>query len=359
MRRILSVLAMFAAVSMLMACGSSGSDNGGTDTIPDTIIGNDNLPTDPGKYDPGTPGDSGQPNDPGTPYDPGQPNDPGTPYDPGQPDDPGTPYDPGGTPPDEGSCKWYFSCSSDCPPQPQGQACLQECQAGLSPAGQADVEGLFNCLEVNGCQNKATDEEWSQCLSDFCLDPYFTCFSGNLYATCPDLVGCINDCPDDNPATPDVNEQSVCIGNCWGEGTVDAQWSLQNLIDCMYDTCTTCGDDWEGQICQDCLNDVLGTDGLCEALNEACMSFGDWNCGQVFECVTACMDNACVQDCFGNATKMAGEKYNTMIACALDACPQCETTPPGEDCDACFNAAINQDGACFAETTACVDDAGV
>jgi len=312
-----------------MACGSSGSDNGGTDTIPDTIIGNDNLPTDPGKYDPGTPGDSGQPNDPG------------------------------GTPPDEGSCKWYFSCSSDCPPQPQGQACLQECQAGLSPAGQADVEGLFNCLEVNGCQNKATDEEWSQCLSDFCLDPYFTCFSGNLYATCPDLVGCINDCPDDNPATPDVNEQSVCIGNCWGEGTVDAQWSLQNLIDCMYDTCTTCGDDWEGQICQDCLNDVLGTDGLCEALNEACMSFGDWNCGQVFECVTACMDNACVQDCFGNATKMAGEKYNTMIACALDACPQCETTPPGEDCDACFNAAINQDGACFAETTACVDDAGV
>ena len=259
------------------------------------------------------------------------------------------------TVPTTGSCKWYFSCAGDCPPQPQGQACLQECQAGLSPTGQQDVESLFNCLEVNNCQDKPTDGEWSQCLEDFCLNPYFVCFSGKVYATCPDMIGCINNCPEDNPATSDVNEQQICIGNCWSDSTVEVQWSLQNLIDCMYDNCTTCNDAWEATPCQDCLNTVLGEGGKCEALNNACMSYGTWDCGQVFECVMACTDNACAQDCFNNATKTAGDKYNDMIDCALDTCPECKTTPPGDSCDACFNAALNDGGTCFGKTQTCVN----
>ncbi|NOZ02859.1 MAG: hypothetical protein GXP54_13380 [Deltaproteobacteria bacterium] len=357
MKRIVGIIAMMAVLSLLAACGSS---DGGTDTIntPDTIINTDNG-VDLGKYDPGLPPiDNGQ-LDKGLQTDKGQ-------YDPGQPTDnggvdQGQPTDNGGTdlninPPQEGSCKWYFSCAGDCPPQPQGQACLQECQAGLSPQGQTDVEALFNCLDVNGCQAKPTNEEWAQCLNDFCLDPYFSCFSGNTYATCPDLVGCLNSCPDDNPGTPDVDEQSVCIGNCWSESTVDTQWSLQNLINCMYDNCTTCNDDYQGGTCQDCLNTVLGTGGQCEALNEACTSYGTWGCGHVFECVQGCTDQACAQDCFSNATKNAGTLYNDMIGCATDACPQCDTTPPGADCDTCFNAALNQDGACWDKTQACTAD---
>ncbi len=345
---------------------------------------------------------------------------------------------------DEGSCKAYYYCIDACPEPPLGQACVQECQSKLSPQGMQDLQNLQNCLQQYGCAAARTDEDFAKCLEENCIEPYFRCFSGNLYQSCSALIDCLISCPEDDPSTPPVDEERECIGNCWSEATFEAQMDLQNLITCANKQCEAQCAEPESPACNTCWNQVLGPGGPCESYNDKCMEYGPEGCyylvtclnacpeedqqceqncvnntsknglalfnaifdcimqacpvcqtqpdspqcdtcfsqvqqqggacfealqtclddrpygtkkcGEVWQCVNACVDQQCVQDCFLSGTKTAMDLYDAMIACALDACPSCTTNPPGQDCDACFNGALQDPAKCKAQYDACIGD---
>lgn len=259
---------------------------------------------------------------------------------------------------DEGSCKAYYFCTKGCPQQPQGQACIQECQGKLSQQGMQDVQNLQNCLQQNGCLDKPTDEELSKCLEDFCIEPYFRCFSGTLYQSCSTLIDCLVSCPDDNPNTPEVNEQSECIGNCWSEATFDAQMDLQNLINCANKQCEAQCQDPESAACNTCWNQVLGPGGACESFNDKCMEYGPEGCYYLLTCLNGCPadDQQCQQNCVNQTSKNGLALYNAIYDCIMQACPVCETNPQDPACDTCFQAAQQQGGACAGALQTCLDD---
>jgi len=458
--------ASLAAAVFAVACGGGGG-GGGTDTGggADIIVGGDDgsnladtkTDTTPPKdgqeaYElPPPPIDHGPTTDVGPdtqdtitpPPDEGQ--DPGVVGDTVKPDTQPDQNPVDTNPPlDEGSCKAYYQCVGACPPQPQGQACIQECQNKLSPQGMQDVQNLQNCLQQNKCFDKPTDQEFNQCLEDFCIEPYFHCFSGTLYQSCSALIDCLTACPEDNPNTPDVNEKNECIGNCWSEATFDAQMDLQNLINCANKNCEAQCATPDSPACNSCWNQVLGPGGVCESYNDKCTvygpegcyylltclngcdkgdqqcqqacvnqtsknglklyndifdcitqacpicesnpddpqcdtcfkqaqqpgaacygvlqtclndrPYGTKKCGEMFQCVNACADQACVQDCLLNGTKTANDLYDAMITCAMDQCPSCQTNPPGADCDTCFNGALQDAAKCKTKYDACVND---
>ncbi len=259
---------------------------------------------------------------------------------------------------DEGSCKAYYLCANACPPLPQGQACVQECQSKLSPQGMQDVQNLQNCLQQNGCLDKPTDEEFAKCLEDYCIEPYFHCFSGNLYQSCSALLDCLVACPEDNPTTQNVNEQNECIGNCWSEATFDAQMDLQNLINCANQQCASQCANPQSAECNTCWNQVLGPGGACESYNDKCTEYGPEGCYYLLTCLNGCPqgDKQCQQNCVNQTSKNGLALYNAIYDCIMQACPVCNTQPDSPDCDTCFQAAQQQGGACAGALQTCMDD---
>ena len=158
-----------------------------------------------------------------------------------------------------GTCKWYYSCSSECT---QGDdPCFQACADALSPQGLQDTAAFQQCLENNGCYNASTDDQFYQCLDDYCLLPYYKCFSGTSYATCGQLIDCILGCQSGDDA---------CVGNCWTEATYESQVALQNLIDCMNSACSSQCADINSQACDDCWAAEQAQGGACNSESVAC-----------------------------------------------------------------------------------------
>lgn len=259
---------------------------------------------------------------------------------------------------DEGSCKAFYFCVGDCPPLPQGQACVQECQSKLSPQGMQDVQNLQNCLQQYGCFDKPTDEEFSQCLEDYCIEPYFKCFSGNLYQDCAALIDCIVACPDDNPNTPNVNEQQECVSNCWTEATFEAQMDLENVIKCARKECAQQCTDPNSPACDQCWNQVMGPGGACEALWDKCVVYGTQGCYYLLTCLNSCPegDQQCIQGCVDNTSKNGLALYNAIYDCIMQACPICQTDPTSPQCDTCFTQVQQQGGACYNALQTCLND---
>lgn len=391
MKKCLGILAVLAMAVGVTACDSS-NDNGQDVIIPPTDTGADtgrdtvNPPTDTGT-DTGRdtvtpPTDNGTdtvtpPTDTGAdtvnpPTDTGAdtvtpPTDNGTdttqpPTDTGV--DQGT--DPGTTPTcvDEGarSCKGYFECAADCPQDQTGNACRQQCQSNLSVRGLTDYNNFIQCLQRN-CANAQTDEEFYACLEQKCISEYYHCFWGCQYQNCATLIGCLTSCPEDNPSTPNVNERSECIGNCWGGATPEAQLDLQAAIDCTSAQCPVCNvqnpTPQQEQECDTCWNNAAN--GVCASNWEKCASYGTKKCGEMFTCVfQTCQDSACVQQCLRDGTKTAGQLWDAMIQCMFDTCTVCNVqnpTPEQEtECNNCLNQAINQGGACESQANACMND---
>lgn len=260
---------------------------------------------------------------------------------------------------EKGSCQWYFECTKDCPPVTEGTACVLHCKESLTPQVLSEIEILSNCIEANGCSDKSTEEEVSICIEDFCLEPYFKCYSGETLATCYDLKTCIADSPDDDPDTTEIDEELEFEEQCWSHSSVEAQWAMHDLLECISDNCESCEQASDNAGCQTCHKQVVGEDGPCDLLDEACDYYGIWGCGLILECLAKCMGNACAQECISNGSKEGVEAYDGLIGCGLENCPQCEDTPPGEDCDACFNASINEGGVCYEKTEACIADTTV
>jgi len=350
-----SILAFF------VACGGGGG--GGTDVQRDVHVLIDAVDPGPGDqgqpdraeaYDPGPPPDDGGVDTQPDPYDPGPQPDP---YDPGpQPDT----FDPGSTdqglPPVDETCKEYYMCLNNC--QQGDQACYQECNSVLSPVGAQRSNALMQCLQQHGCLSKPTDQEFEQCLEQYCISEYFMCFQGDTYRTCYDLVGCILSCPQDNPNTPNVDERVECVGNCWSEATYDAQMDLQNLINCADQHCSSQCQDPNAPQCDQCWNQVLGPGGACESLYDKCTKYGPEGCYYLLTCLNNCQqgDNACIQACVEQTSKQGIALYNAIYDCIMQACPICQTQPDSQQCNTCFSQVQQPGGACAGALQACLDD---
>jgi len=243
-----------------------------------------------------------------------------------------------------------------------GEACRQQCQSNLSVRGLTDYNNFIQCLQRN-CANAQTDEEFYACLEQKCISEYYHCFWGCQYQNCATLIGCLTSCPEDNPSTPNVNERSECIGNCWGGATPEAQLDLQAAIDCTSAQCPVCNvqnpTPQQEQECDTCWNNAAN--GVCASNWEKCASYGTKKCGEMFTCVfQTCQDSACVQQCLRDGTKTAGQLWDAMIQCMFDTCTVCNVqnpTPEQEtECNNCLNQAINQGGACESQANACMND---
>lgn len=359
MKRFLSVACGLMLVAGVYACESSDSEA--------DVIGGDVVLPDNAGYDPGVQTDNGR--DPGVATDPGTDNPVQT--DEGQPTDQGT--DPGtdlGTDPGTdpgvpacvddpiGSCKAVYECMGECPDGTAGQACVQQCQNNLSAAGMADYQAFNQCLQTK-CAGATTNEEFYACLEANCIEQYYGCFWGCTYLTCGDLINCITSCPDDNPATPTVDERSQCVGNCWGESTAEAQIGLQRAIDCTQNACPVCAiqnpTQQQADECDTCWGNATST--TCETYWDACTNYGTGGCAQLWNCYMPCDSNECAQACIAASSKNARALLQSVFDCIYDLCDS--ETLSEEEWLACANGSINAGGGCETQVDACMADGAV
>lgn len=254
-----------------------------------------------------------------------------------------------------GSCKAFYECYGLCPDGTAGEACIQECQARLSPDGLEDLQDFQTCLSQY-CASASSNEAFYECLEDYCIETYFGCFWGCNYLSCYELIAAINSCPDDDPTTADTDEFSACVGDSWGNTTPEGQLDLQNAIDCSVEACPTCSIEnptsAEEDECDTCYGDSQST--TCQEEWSKCRQHGTEyeTCGQITACFSACPDDnlstvdvdenqECIYDCFYAATLDAQDDRVAAENCSFDACPICEKEDPTAaeitECNTCFN----------------------
>lgn len=247
-------------------------------------------------------------------------------------------------------CPYFFDCIQDCPQGAAGQACQQACLGELCPEDQQEFQAFYNCVYTNGCLQKTTNEEWAACLEQFCLDPYFKCFSGDKYQTCLDLNNCLDSCPDDDPNTPEVKENQVCWQDCFVNATYQANVDFQAMYDCLYVACPICKTAKQGtpemDQCNKCANQAFGVNGQCKNQYQKCAPHGTKTCSEVWTCLLSCQDKACAQGCYASGTFTAQDLAMTWVDCALTKCPDGQLS--------CIDATKTAD--CMTEWDACAND---
>ncbi|MBM4396866.1 MAG: hypothetical protein FJ087_14400 [Deltaproteobacteria bacterium] len=371
MKRVLVCLFGLALVGGLVACGGGGGDETGANN-PDAAVTDvkqdvktdvpklgdvkqegttDTTPVPDTKIDNPPPKDEGT--NPDTTIGPDQATDTYVKPDP-TPDTTGNDPGPETNPIEYGTCKWFYDCANQCPPPPNQQACVTDCQNETSSEGFAGVQAFETCMDQNGCYNKASQDELIKCLSDFCMDEYFKCFSGTLYATCTELWACFDGCP---PEADGKELHDQCVGNCWDGATYEANWDHQHLVECLFENCPICEKSnptpAEDQQCVTCQNETLGTGGPCNDHYKKCAASGTQTCSEIFQCINTCADTACAQGCRAKGTFAAQDKLLAIFDCFGTTCEQFDNDE--QAWSQCANEALT--GACKAQADACEADA--
>jgi len=254
-----------------------------------------------------------------------------------------------------GSCKWFYECANECPPPPNDQACIQDCQKETTPEGWQQAMDFEQCMQQNGCFDLTDQDARVKCLTDHCIQQYFKCFQGNIYTTCKDFWLCADACPD--PKT-DPQGADACIGNCWDGATYDALMDNWAVGQCISKNCPICDKKdptpAEDQQCIDCQNQYLGPGGDCRDEYEKCAPSGNKHCGDVFQCINQCAaDTSCAQGCYKEGTFKAQELVLAVFDCMEQACKQFENDD--QAWQKCANDALT--GACKSQVDACEADA--
>jgi hypothetical protein len=253
-------------------------------------------------------------------------------------------------------CPYFYDCIQDCPAGAAGQACQQDCLAQLCAQDQQDFQAFYTCLNNNGCNTKTTDEEFMDCLDQFCIDPYFKCFSGDKYATCADLNACLNSCPDDDPATTEVKENQECWNGCFSDASYQANVDFEAQRDCVLGVCTICLVDNptadQDVECNVCWNNTVFDE--CADQYKKCNTFGTQytTCIALNDCLNACPDDdpkttdvlenrVCWNACFDGGTFDANADFQGQWDCAYAKCTVCLKAEPTAEEDAECNDCIN------------------
>ena len=172
------------------------------------------------------------------------------------------------------SCKQlYKDCYPKCPTDPVtgyvlDEKCLTDCQAELTASGYEAFTALDGCLAQH-CANVTNDAAFSDCLFDYCFDPYIGCFHGNL--SCQDILNCMSVCDE---------ADASCPSECVYAGRYEAIKAYYAIFDCIEEHC--CPKDTSKcspvePSYEPCFNKVMNPDapenpggGQCVPIYEAC-----------------------------------------------------------------------------------------
>jgi hypothetical protein len=256
------------------------------------------------------------------------------------------------------TCKELGSCLGDCPDDDpkttdvvEGQECVNTCFVNATVDANWKYENLRDCLVSHACIG-LTGEALDQCVTGNCLEPYFQCFAGSKFATCIDLEACFDACPEDDPATPALDEAQECVNDCFDDGTTQANIDYETLRQCLLGNCPSCGlaaptADQKAE-CSACRYQMMRT--TCKAAYQKCTVTGTAFCAATFDCANACTDEPCVKGCVNAGTITAQALLFSLWDCLSANCtdPLLWNT--------CANAAL--DGACKDEHADCQADAG-
>lgn len=256
------------------------------------------------------------------------------------------------------TCVDFTICFTTCQYTAQTQAafnaCVDECQSGVTAEGLRDRIIAENCSldnctvcqieeptaqqdeECNTCWMEAMygdesgvgvcDAEWSKC-------------AGTDNETCMEYYTCAGGCQD-----------YACVADCRGNTTLAGMKDMIIASECSSTACPVC--DVENPTAQqktECDNCWAGSQkGDCADEWNVCLPHGDDTCAEVFNCIQSCQDNPCAQACYGNGTFDAQDLYAAFEECLQTECAS------ASNFNTCANTAINAGGACADEYTACV-----
>ena len=275
------------------------------------------------------------------------------------------------------TCVEVLDCIATCPPGDQN--CLFGCsQLGgfsmtainLGLCGQesgcfdADPGPAAECGD-GVCQPDA-GETSNNCPADcgdpgapgdgWITDPCAVDYCSPSIEACEDIPGCVETFECINSC-----QSQGCVNECLSSASEEAITTLEELYGCYDDNCAGGG----GTPGQDCVSEECGSE-----LN-TCLD--DPNCNFLLTCVQECQDDACVQQCAGQAGNEAIVIYNELADCFFancanepfcgdgecgpgespNSCPEDCGAPggPGGDLEDCL------EDNCEDELEACLDDA--
>ena len=146
-------------------------------------------------------------------------------------DDPGPPDDP--TPPTgtgDGTCGDFVACIQDC----EVQACVDQCGANTTDGGLQLAVAMYDCLEVSGCFDAQTQDQFDSCAAGYCGGQIDACFADGGDTTPP---------PTDDPSDPGdptvgtggCGDLVACVNVCQTQECVDADEAAVGFAVAMYD----------------------------------------------------------------------------------------------------------------------------
>ena len=178
------------------------------------------------------------------------------------------------------SCFDLMACLYNC--KENDSECVVDCYSSSVETAHKDLSSLLDCVDkVCGktCDCNEGDEtcktKCHNCLSQAqgeggkCYAPLMQCIEDEPYnnKTCKDIHDCVANCTKDQPN---------CAYKCVYMGSKDAQKKYIDYHNCIVDNCgdvCNCQPDDTQCLnkCETCLNDVLGDNGRCKALYDACI----------------------------------------------------------------------------------------
>lgn len=254
------------------------------------------------------------------------------------------------------TCVELNQCLGACPDNDSD--CTTDCFNGATYEANWAHQHLHDCL-VDTCGEVPPDSDpvgyaaWNACAAPAmfveCGDLGNECVaSGDLYPTCADLIDCLVGCPEDDPLTPDVDEDQVCVNACFDGASFQANADYEVRRKCLLGQCPVCEIEnptpAQDQECVDCLN--VAANGPCKGEAKACQASGANPCGAILACVLQCPTSECVQDCYGTGTWDAQDLYDALLDCAQTVCPDLLVT--------CVETTFGNE--CFTEHAACQND---
>ncbi len=270
-------------------------------------------------------------------------------------------------------CMDYLRCVNKCQVGIKRQECIKDCDNQTCEGHLHIAREFRSCAERNCLDEIQSQSDLLQisCFVDKCLDQLIGCYHGDNYKTCVDVINCMNECPKDNPSTPNVDEQYQCVDDCRSNATEEAAKDYWHMIGCMIDECKSeCNCQsvllpcWKE--CTGCIEDAFYSE-ECFPYVKKCTPHGDLTCGQILRCMSECPEDdpstyydehdACIFPCFDKGTSEAQDKFEIWKKCAINSCKtQCQKHDSPQ-CQQCIQEAQDpQKGACKDQVNACLQD---
>ena len=227
------------------------------------------------------------------------------------------------------SCLDAVSCVADCA---DDAACGLGCVAAASPEGATQLTALQDCIEAACPNGDSACTSQAQADGGACAAEDDACFPPEVSSPCAELIECLNGCAPDQ----------ACANSCAAASTTTAVAAYNALATCLQNAC--------GLNDSACIANGQEPGGVCHDLLLACVEPVEepaQTCGELFDCVAQCADDACIALCADGAASEPIAMVNALAVCLNTACPAGDPT--------CVANAQGPGGACVAEATACFD----